>query len=561
MVANMYLDRIKSKRGDKVYEQILLRESYREPGAPRSKVKHRTLMNLSKCDPKEIAAIEIGLKYKNDLAKLEEIASGKLTIKQDKSAGAVWMLWRLAQRIGLASTLGNSQKGRLVLWQVFARLIDQGSRLSATRLAREHVACEVLGLDGFSENDLYDSMDWLDERQSRIEKTLFKKRHGSAPPQLFLYDVTSSYLEGDHNAYGAYGYNRDGKKGKKQIVVGLLCDEFGAPISTEVFLGNTRDLATFSSQVRKAVELFGCEHVTFVGDRGMIKSAQIDELDAEKFHFLTAITKPQIESLIKEGLFQLNMFDEKVCEVKDDGVRYILRRNPVRAAEIAKNRADKLSCLEMRASTKNVYLGEHERAKVEVALRHVAEYAVKLRIDGWVRVSSEGRVIVVEVDDAALEDVSRLDGCYVLKTDVAVERASAEQLHDRYKDLAKVEKAFRTMKTGHLEIRPIFVRTAEHTRAHVFIVMMAYLLRRQLESAWRDIDVTVEEGIVQLSTLCAEKVTVGLDSDESGFLSVPAPRDSVSELFAAAQIKPPTTLPRSKAIVASKRKLPDRRKK
>ena len=559
MVAIMYVSRIKSKRGRKVYEQILLRESYREKGAPRSQVKHRTLLNLTHCAPEEIAAIEWGLKHKGDLATLKATSRGEVSLKQGKSAGAVWLLSQVAKRVGVDQALGRSRSGRLALWMVLARVIDQGSRLSAVRLAREHTACEVLGLGGFSEDDLYQAMDWIDDRQAKIEKSLFKKRHAHGPPQLFLYDVTSSYLEGDQNAFGAYGYSRDKKRGKLQIVVGLLTDPDGVPISVEVFKGNTQDPKTVLCQLEKLSGRFGVKEVTLVGDRGMIKSAQIEALQSAPFHFhyLSAITKPQIESLVRKGVFQYSMFDEKVCEVKADGVRYVLRRNPVRAEEIARSREDKFQSLRRVAAKKNAYLEEHPRARVEVALAHVLAYAEKLRVAGLVVAAANGREITVEVLAAALSQASRLDGCYALKTDVPEQLADAEKLHSRYKDLARVERAFRTIKTGHLEVRPVYVRNEAHTRAHVFIVMLAYLLRLELEAAWREFDLTVEEGVKQLSTLCATEVTIG---DHGGYLNVPAPRDSLAPLFSTCGVTPPTTIPRAQAKVATKRKLPSRRK-
>lgn len=554
----MYVERINNRRGNKVYRQVLLRESYREPGAPRSRVKHRTLLNLTKYDPKDVAAIEMALKHKNDLKKLKEASQAKVEVKQDKSVGAVWALWRVAQKTGPASALGGSQEGRRVLWQVFARLINQGSRLSAVRLAQEHAACEVLGLESFNEDRLYESLDWLDARQPRIEDKLYKKRGSDdSGSQLFLYDVTSSYLEGTENDYAAYGYNRDGKRGKLQIVVGLLTDSDGCPVSVEVFEGNTSDPKTVWSQVRKVADRFHATDVVFVGDRGMLKSAQVAELGEEGFHYVTAITKPEIESLIKEGVVQLNMFEEKLCEVDMDGVRYILRRNPERAAEMAASREDKFQSLSALISKKNDYLAAHPRASVDVALRDVRAYAKKLRIDGWVLIEADGRTITIAKDEAALAQAARLDGCYALKTDVSRELCDAETVHDRYKDLALVERAFRSMKTAHLEVRPVYVRKAARTRAHVFIVMLAYMLRRELEHAWREFDVTVEEGLSLLGTLCAQEIKIG---GQGGCLSVPEPRPSLAQLFDALNIKPPANLPRSQAHVATKRNLPSRRK-
>ncbi len=553
----MYLERITQKRKEKTYTQILLRESYREPGAPRSRVKHRTLLNLTHRQPQEIAAIEFALKNKHRLAELETATPEKYSRKQGKSAGAVWLLHQLAGRLGLAKALGSRPEGRLALWQVIARLIDQGSRLSAVRLAGEHVAAEVLELPGFDEDDLYANLAWLADNQEKIEKRLFKLRRSDSPPNLFLYDVTSSYLEGDCNELGAYGYNRDGKRGKKQIVIGLLCDDAGAPMSVEVFAGNTNDIATFGAQVQKAAERFGCERITFVGDRGMIKSGGIEELSAAGFHYITAITKLQIESLIKAGAFQLDLFDVRVCEVERDGVRYVLRRNPARAAEIAASRADRRACIERELARWNEYLAAHNRARTATAEKALMKKIDKLRIAAWLSVEVGERELELKVDEAALETAARLDGCYVIKTDLPVEAASAQAVHDRYKDLALVERAFRMQKTGHLELRPIYVRKESSTRGHALVVMLAYMMRRELERDWRDLDLTVEEGIAMLSSLCTDEVRIG---EGAAFCEAASPRDSVAELFAACEITPPGIFTSRPARVATKRKLPSRRK-
>jgi len=538
-------------------------ESYREAGAARSKVKHRTLANLTHHAPEEVAALEFALKHKRDLPRLEAALGAE--VKQGRSVGAVWALKQVAERVGLVKALGNSEEGKRALWLVLARLLDQGSRLSAVRLAEGQAAGEVLGLSGFDEDDLYSAMDWLEKRQGRIEQSLFRSRHASSPPQLYLYDVTSSYLEGDCNAYGAYGYNRDGKRGKKQIVVGLLLDGAGEPVSVEVFAGNTQDVLTVESQVRKLADRFGAKGVTLVGDRGMLKSAQLTELSAEGFHYLTAITKPQIDSLLKSGALQLGMFDEKLCEVEERGiesrghrVRYLLRKNPQRAAELGASREDKFRCLQARAIKRNAYLAEHPRAKVETGLRDINAYAKRLRIDGWARVRIEGRGLVVEVDEEARQAESRLDGCYVLKTDVPPAAADAETLHARYKDLTEVERAFRVMKTVHLELRPVYVQKASRTRAHVFIVMLAFLLQRQLQRAWRPLDLTVEEGINALASLCAYELVL---QNHAGYLTVPKPRADLQPLFSALNTTPPTHLPRRLESVVTKAKLPPRRKK
>jgi transposase len=459
--------------------------------------------------------------------------------------------------LGLEKALGTDFEGKLAFWQVIARVIDQGSRLSAVRLAQTHAACDVLEMvRGFDENDLYDNLGWLAEHQEEMERRFFVFRRGKTKPQLFLYDVTSSYLEGEKNYFGEYGYNRDGKKGKQQIVIGLLCDEDGDPVATEVFSGNTQDTRTFASQVKKVAEGLGCRGVTFVGDRGMIKSTQIENLP-EGFHYITAITKPQIEKLMKRGLIQFGLFDEKVCEVEEAGVRYILRRNPVRVGEMEKSRSSKRRALEELANEKNVYLSEHPKAKVSTALEKVKSKMKLLRLEKWLSVKAQERQLSLEQDDAVLKEESLLDGCYVIKTDLAKEVADKQLIHDRYKDLAEVEKAFRDCKTVSLEVRPVFVRSEKSTRGHVLVVMLAYMIIRKLREAWASLDMTVEEGLKQLSTLCSIEIKV---KDHGSCLKVPKPREKSRDLLKALDIRIPTALPHREVRVVTRKKLPEQRR-
>ena len=536
----------------KTYQSIYLRESYRDG----DHVRKRNIANLTHCDPKETAAIELALQFKGNLAALGSL--DKIQLSQGPSVGAVWVIVETARHLGIDQALGREFACQLALWQVVARVLDQGSRLSAVRLAQVHAACDVLGIRrGFDENDLYTNLTWLSEHQEGIEKRLFAKRRGQQKPELFLYDVTSSYLEGEDNAYGAYGYGRDGKKGKKQIVIGLLCDEQGVPVSTEVFRGNTQDPKTFAAQVKKASERFGCERVTFVGDRGMIKSGQVEDLSQAGFHYITAITKPQIDTLIKARLIQMELFAAEVCEVERDGVRYVLRRNPLRAEQLAASRTDKQARVEQLRQDRNRYLDKHPRAKVAAAERALCAKIAQLKIHAWLQVEAEGRTLKLTVNQPALEEASRLDGCYVIKTDLPQSAVSKQAIHDRYKDLAEVEQAFRTCKTAHLELRPIHVRTAEHTRGHVLVVMLAYLIRRELSRAWTSLDVTVEEGLHQLQTLCATELKV---EGGGSCLRIPKPRTSATALLKALKIRLPETLPHTDIPVVTRKKLSARRK-
>ena len=552
----MHVDSSTVRRNGKSYTRHLLRESYREAG----KVKHRTIANISRCSHEEIDAIRLALKHKRDLTRIVAAAGNvALGLIQGPSVGAVWLLWQLARELGIAAALGSERQGKLALWQVIARALDQGSRLSAVRLARGHAAAATLGLDGFDEDDLYANLDWLAEKQATIETRLFRGRAAEASPGIFLYDVTSSYLEGTQNAFAAFGYNRDGKRGKRQIVIGLLCDGDGQPLSIEVFAGNTAAVGTVSSQLEKAAARFGARRVTLVGDRGMIEGPQIAELKHAGFHYITAITKAQIDGLVKAGVVQMDLFDAELAEVEGlHGERYVLRRNPARAEELAASRRDELAALDAETAAANTYLEDHPRAKLSVQVRILGDRIRKLRLGDLVDVAVADRSLGLRVDAEALLEAARVDGCYALRTDLSREAVAKEVVHERYKDLARVEKAFRDGKTVHLEIRPIHVRGESRTRGHALVVMLAYLLVRQLRRRWHDVDLIVQQGLDLLTSLCLTEVRI---DGRAPYYQVPAPRDEVRQLFEAAGVPLPEVLPFPPTEVATEKKLPPRRKR
>lgn len=548
----MYVDTSTIKQGDRAYTRHLLRESYREG----KKVRHRTIANLSQCSEEEIAAIRLALRHKKNLSELTTTGKGQsFSQKQGLSIGAVWSVYDIARQLGIVDAFGTTGEGKLGLWQVMARVIDQGSRLSAVRLAGAHAACDVLGLGRFDEDDLYDNLDWLCEHQASIEDRLFRNLSRREKPGLFLYDVTSSYFEGIHNELSAFGYNRDGKKGKRQIVVGLLCNEAGVPLSVEVFTGNTQDPQTFAPQITKVAERFGSHEVTFVGDRGMIKSDQIEQLGCAPygFHYITAITKPQIETLLKKNVIQMDLFEQALAEVKThEGLRYVLRRNPARAQEIKKSREDKLNALKREIAKQNHYLKGHPRSGVDVSLRKLNARSKQLKISDWVLLSASEREITLAIDNDILTEEAKLDGCYVLKTDLSEATATKETIHNRYKDLALVESAFRTSKTVELELRPIHVRLATRTRGHAFVVMVAYRIVKELSRRWQNMNLTVQEGLNELATLCATQLLV---DGAVQINDIPEPRKSVKELLDAANIRLPKSLPCNGIRVTTKKKL------
>ena len=286
----------------------------------------------------------------------------------------------------------------------------------------------------------------------------------------------------------------------------------------------------------------------------MIKIPQIEN-QPEGFHYITAITKPQIDSLIDQGLIQIGLFDEDIFEVKDEDIRYILRRNPVRVAEINESRKSKRRSVERLVDKKNIYLREHKRAKIETAIKDVRQKIIQLKIDKWLTVISQQRTLKLEVDDKALEEASHLDGCFCIKTDLPKEPADKQIIHDRY--LTEVERAFRTFKTDFLEVRPVYVQTDKSTRGHVLVVMAACMIIRILWSAWQEFGLTVEEGLKQLSTLCSMEMNV---KNEALCLKIPRPRERSRQLLKALDIRMPGTLPHRKVSVVTRKKLVERQK-
>lgn len=554
----MYVDfsTIRGPNGH-TYRRVLLRESFRQDG----KVCKRTFANLSHLPEKTIRALQLAFQHDDDLAPLAGAAGLPFELHQGQSLGAFAVVLAVAERLGLPAALGHDRQGKLALYQVIARVLDQGSRLSAVRLAKDLPVAELLGLGGFDEDDLYANLDWLYTQQTAVEDYLFRRRlRTGQPPQLFLYDVTSTYLEGVENELAAFGYNRDGKHGKMQIVVGLLTDEYGEPLSIELFPGNTGDPATVPSQLSKLVTRFQATGLTLVGDRGMLRLPQQQLLAQNELHYITAVTKPQIEALLKRGLIQLELFDEDLAEVTDDAtaVRYILRRNPAQARLLEHRRSDQLRTWQGHLDQWNERLAQHPRCRVATAVKELTARAAQLHLSAWVKVTAEGRGVTAQLDPELRAEAAQFDGCYVLKTDLPAAQAPAPLVDARYHDLSKVEWAFRSCKSQFLELRPIYLRNEERTRAHALVVMLAYRLTRHLAECWREFDLTVEEALVQLGQLCVTEVRV--PGHDSAYL-VPKPRPPLDHLLAAAGVVLPAVLPPKPARVDTKRKLTSRRKR
>ena len=524
----MYIDTVPNRKSPPA---ILLRESYRENG----KVKKRTLANLSKL-PVEI----VGL--------IRQALAGPVQVVGQSLSGAVFgvlfVLNELARQCGLQRALGHSRLASLTLFLVLARIAHQGSRLSAVRWAREHAVKAVPGLGSFDEDDLYEALDWAAEQQEAIEQQLYRdyvKRTGRTPA-LVLYDVTSSYFEGENNELGEFGYNRDGKKGKKQIVIGLLTAADGEPLSVEVFKGSTGDPVTVGAQVEKLAARFKVEEVVFVGDRGMIKAKGKAQLEQAHFRYITALTNPQIRKLIKQDVIQPGLFDEQVVEVTHGGKRLVLRCDPATQRKERYRREDKLQRLSERVAERNAFVAQSKRAKPEAGLKQLKQWASRHKLSAFVELTLNDRSIALQIDEQAKRDVALLDGCYCIESDVPAERLNTQDVHDRYKDLQDVERNFRRLKTMFLEVRPIFVRKEQRTRGHVFIAMLALrvlrLMEQRLRSAFGTTETNAEaenpdSAVAALSRLCLQHYTIG----EQDIIGLPRPDARQKQILDALQVK------------------------
>ena len=482
---------------------ILLRESFREG----SKVRTRTLANLTSWAPERIEALSRTLKGEFDGL------SGDLPPTCGPIFAVLFVLKQLADRIGLTGVLGKERLAKLALFLVLVRVAAQGSRLSAVRWAANHAVAETLGLGRFDEDDLYAALDALAPRQEQIEDALYRvsRRQTGQSPTVVLYDVTSSYFEGACNELAAFGYNRDKKAGKAQIVIGLMTTGHGEPLAVHVFDGNTSDPLTVPAQVETLRTRFGIMEVVFVGDRGMIKSKGKTVLAAAGYKYITALTIPQVRKLLREGVLRPEWFTSHVHEVQHGPVRLGLRRSEAVRRKAHRRRADKLAKLHTLITTRNAFVRTAKRAQPEAGLRTLHAWVTRHKLAGWVQVSLQEGDIIATVDEAAQTEASRFDGCYVLETDVPQTVLTAQAVHDRYRDLHEVEQDFRTMKTGLLEVRPIFVRKAPRTRAHVLVTMLALQvvreMRRALVTAFGTTDddkmaVTVDDALAALSRLC-----------------------------------------------------------
>jgi transposase len=486
----MYVERIPNRNSPPA---ILLRESYRDG----DKFKKRTLANLSDWPAAKIEALRRVL-HDEAVAPTDQQA---LTLLRSLPHGHVVAALGTLRKLGLARVL--SQGGRqprrevmLCIAMIVARLIDPASKLATARgLDDETAICslgQVLELGAVDEQELYETLDWLMGQQERIEQSLARRHLQNGT--LVLYDVTSTYFEGRTCPLAKLGYNRDGKRGKLQIVIGLLCTAEGCPVAVEVFEGNVGDPSTLADQISKLKQRFRLARVVLIGDRGLITEARIEEtVKPAGLNFVTALRAPAIRSLAEVSSIQLSLFDQRdLAEIRSPdypGERLIVCRNLLLADERARKRSELLAATEkdlLRIQTRVRRAKKPLRGKDKIAL------AVGAVINHY-KVAKHF-VVTITDDDLTFERKAEqidaeaaLDGIYVLRTDLKPEVLDTTATVRAYKGLASVERAFRSLKTIDLEVRPIHHRRAHRVRAHVLLCMLAYYVEWHMRQALKPI--------------------------------------------------------------------------
>lgn len=491
IIIPMYIERVPNRSSAPAF---LLREGWREG----KKVRKRTLANLTDWPAEKIEALRRLLKGERMVSAQEAFA-----VERSLPHGHVAALLAMARKIGLEGLIAAKpcRERDLVMAMILERLIHASSKLATTRLWHTTTLAGELGVEACDEEDLYGAMDWLLARQERIEAKLARRHLQEGAP--VFYDVTSSYYEGRTCPLMRFGYNRDGKKGKTQVVYGALCAGGGLPVAVSVYPGNTGDAATVPDQVERLRQRFGLGRVVLVGDRGMLTQTRIDLLRAHPgIGWISALRSGAIRGLVDQGSLQLSLFDEQnLAEISDPaypGERLVACFNPLLATERARKREDLLSATEKdlekiahqvaRRSKKPLSAAEIGQKVGRVIARFKMTKHFETTIaDGHFSYRRKARAIAAEAG---------LDGIYVIRTSEPKELLSSEDAVRSYKSLAEVERVFRTLKGVEILVRPIRHREERRVRAHIFLCLLTYYLEWHLRKAWAPLlfdDETLEQ--------------------------------------------------------------------
>lgn len=477
----MYIETVPNRKSRPC---ILLRESYREKG----KVVKKTVANISDWNKQKIEALRLVLKGET------RIGGSSFEIIRSLPHGAVTAVLGTMKRLDIPSIIAakSCRKRNLVLSLIASRILSPGSKLETSRDLNPQTAINTLSqelsLNDVLDHELYTAMDYLLKRKFDIETRLAKKHLSGS--SLILYDLTSVYFEGTTCPLTRLGHSRDGKKGTLQIIVGLLTNKDGVPISTEVFEGNILDQQTLSAQINKVRERFALKNIIFVGDRGTITAKRIEEnmRSVSGLSFITALRSTEIKGLITEGSLQLSLFDTTdLAEIQSPmypGERLICCRNPFLAAEREQKREELLQATEKNLKKITAATAREKRAlrgKAVIGIR-VGKIINKYKMAKHFLYTIDEKTFSYQRNDVSIQQESLLDGIYVIRTTVGRDMADASKTVEIYKGLSKVERAFRCLKTVDLNIRPVYHRLADRVRSHVFLCMLAYYVEWHMKN-------------------------------------------------------------------------------
>jgi transposase len=480
----MHVAKIKRRHGDRVYTSQLVRRSVREG----KRVRHETIANVSKLPAEAIEALRRALRGEVVLS-----AGQRLSIENPLPAGHVEAALQMARRLELARLIDRqpAKERDLVLAMVVQRVLEPGSKLEMARAFGRSTLAAELSVEGADEDDLYRALDWLLERQERIEDRLARRHLRDG--ELVLYDVSSAYFEGRSCPLVEFGYPRGGKRGCPQIVFGLLRERRGRPVAVEVFRGSLHDDKTLPAQLEKLRRRFKLRRIVVVSDRGMVTKANLEAMRArDGVSWITALKAPQVKKLAKRELIQPSLFDEQsLAEIEDPdeypGERLVVCRNPLVAEERARKREALLEATERE-------LSEIERRVEQGTLRGEAEIGLaagaiwnRFRVKKHFELEIEDECFRFARKQEQIEREAALDGIYVLRTSVPEDELPTPDIVRSYKQLKEVERGFRTLKGPELELRPIHHRLEERVRAHVFLCALAYYLEWHLREAWAEL--------------------------------------------------------------------------
>jgi len=477
-----------------VYTNHLLRRSFRQDG----KVKNETLGNLSHLPDDIVELVRRALR-----GEVLVPVSERFEIVASRPHGHVEAVLRAMQRLDFASLLSSRpcREADLVMAMVAARIVAPHTKLAMTRWWHTSTLAEELDVAAADEDDLYRAMDWLLERQDIIERKLAARHLTSGG--LALYDLTSSYFEGRCCPLAARGHNRDLKKGKLQVNWGLLSDRRGCPVAVSVFDGKTGDSTTFLPQADKLRQQFGLRHVVLVGDRGMICKAAIEALRRQHFGWITALKSSQVRALLDDGALQMDLFDERnLFEIEHPdfpGERLVACRNP----ELARRRAHKRAAL-IAATTaeldkvRGMVTRGTLKGSADIGVR-VGKVLNKYKVAKHFKLAIRDASFSFDVRHDKVTDEAALDGLYVIRAGVRQRLMSTDDTVRNYKALTTLERAFRSLKTVDLKVRPIHHHLEDRVRAHIFLCMLAYYVEWHMREAWRQLTFADEDQDTKLT--------------------------------------------------------------